>query len=62
LRVDRAAMWNWNRSTEAPAYVYTNVSYVVDAALAYPVLLSLNFNRPLDVPVTFEVEVGYALA
>lgn len=62
LRVDRAAMWNWSWSAEAPAYVHTNVSYVVDAALAYPVLLSLNFNQPLEVPVAFEVEVGYSLA
>lgn len=62
LSIDRAAMWNWSWPAEAPAYVQTNVSYAVDAALAYPVLLSLNFNQPLDVPVAFEVEVGYALA
>lgn len=62
LQVDRAAMWDWNWPAEAPDYVHTNVSYVVDGELAYPLFLSLNFNQPLEVPVTFEVEVGYALA
>ena len=62
LQVDRAAMWNWSWIAEAPDYVHTNVSYVVNDEPVYPLFLSLNFNRPLEVATTFEVEIGYALA
>jgi hypothetical protein len=62
LQVDRATFWNWNWPEEAPEQLLVNVSYVVDDEPAYPLLLSLSFNRPLAVPLGFEVELGYALA
>jgi len=62
LQVDRATFWNWNWPEESPEQLLVNVSYVVDDEPTYPLLLSLNFNRPLAVSLGFEVELGYALA
>lgn len=62
LRVDRGAMWDWEWPDEAPNYVHTNVSYVPTNKPAYPLFVALNFNQFLEVPVAFEVEIGYALA
>jgi len=62
LQIDRALFWDWNWLAEAPEQVLVNVSYAVDDEPTYPLLLSLNFNRPLALPLSAEVELGYALA
>jgi hypothetical protein len=62
MPLDRAAMWNWSWAEEAPDYVYTNVSYSAHDDPTYPLFVTLNFNQPPEVPVGFEVEIGYALA
>jgi hypothetical protein len=62
LQIDRALFWDWNWLAEAPVQVLVNVSYAVDDEPTYPLLLSLNFNRPLALPLSVEVELGYALA
>ncbi len=62
LQIDRATFWDWSWLEKAPEQLLVNVSYVLDDEPAYPLLLSLNFNRPLTVSLSFEVEVGYALA
>ena len=62
LQLDRALFWDWNWLVEAPEQVLVNVSYVVDEEPTYPLLLSLNFNRPLALPLGVEVALGYALA
>jgi hypothetical protein len=62
LQLDRALFWDWNWLAEAPELVLVNVSYAVDDEPTYPLLLSLNFNRPLALPLGVEVALGYALA
>jgi hypothetical protein len=62
LKLDQADMWNWDWPGEAPDLVYTPFSYIVGENLSTRCFYPLFFNKPPQVPVGIEVEIGYALA